>query len=107
MRRNLTEYIKEALFRVIIGDALGFPYEFVSREEIRKDPITNFKFPNHIFTDDSSLTLCTIEALLENDFDLSKIAYYFQKWFNEGYWSPDGESRIGIGMTVAQALRRM
>lgn len=99
--------IKGSLYGILVGDALGFPYEFRTREDLKNEHINGFAFEQHVFTDDSSLTLCTIEALVNNGFNLSKIAFLFQKWFNEGYWSPDGESTIGLGMNVAQALTKM
>lgn len=98
--------IKGSLLGLITGDALGFPYEFLSKEQIT-EPITGFMYDEHIFTDDSSMTLCTVEALLNHGYNLQEIGKLFQKWFNEGYWSPDGESTIGIGMGVAESLTRM
>ncbi len=52
--------IKSVLFGVAVGDALGVPVEFESRETIRKDPVTDmigfgtYNLPPGTFSDDSS-----------------------------------------------------
>ena len=60
MKKFDVDAVKGALFGVLVGDALGFPYEFRSREDVKNEHIIDFVFDQHIFTDDSSLTLCTI-----------------------------------------------
>ena len=58
------------LWGAIVGDALGVPVEFTSREERRRDPVTDMRGygthrqPPGTWSDDSSLLLCTVEALL-------------------------------------------
>lgn len=100
------ERIKGSLLGVVVGDALGCPYEFQSKEQFTKR-ITDFEYVNNIFTEDTSLTLCTVEALVEKGYNLSEIAKLFLKWFNEGYWSSDGKNTIGVGLGIAEALTRM
>ncbi len=93
---------------VAIGDALGAPVEGFSKEEIRKRyklidnyvPADNNKI-NDIelggYTDDTYMTLDTIEALVENGFfDIHSIVDKFLKWFNG--------NPIGIGSTTYHSL---
>ena len=63
---------KDGIIGLIIGDALGVPVEFKSREELEKNPIekmigygTYNKAPG-TFSDDSSLTLATIDSIIEH-----------------------------------------
>jgi len=57
------------LWGAIIGDALGVPVEFTSRESCRRNPGTGMRGygthhqPLGTWSDDSSLLLCTVEAL--------------------------------------------
>ena len=104
---DLKDRITGCLLGVIIGDALGYPYEGKRREFVRKEPIKGFKYEKHIFSDDSSLTLCTIDALIANGYNLKEIANTFLKWFNNGYWSANNRGPIGIGRGTVNALKRL
>lgn len=59
----------------IIGDALGVPAEFMSREELRNCPIVGMvaggvhNQPIGTWSDDTSMTLCTIDSLIEHGID--------------------------------------
>lgn len=60
---------KDILFGVAIGDALGVPVEYKSREIIAINPVTEmigygtYNQPPGTFSDDGSLTFCLAEAL--------------------------------------------
>ncbi|MCA1741990.1 MAG: ADP-ribosylglycohydrolase family protein, partial [Bacteroidales bacterium] len=66
---NNSYAIKSALFGVAVGDALGVPVEFETREDISRDPVTEmtgygtYDLPPGTWSDDSSLTFCLAEAL--------------------------------------------
>lgn len=104
----LYEQIKAALFGVAVGDALGMPVEFDSRESLKLNPVTEmracpvYEQPAGTWTDDSSLTFCLAEALCE-PYDLNNIAQKSFDWFNEAYWSAHGEV-FDIGRQTLQAL---
>ena len=103
--------IKSALFGVAVGDALGVPVEFKSRETISKNPVTDmigygtFNLPAGTWSDDSSLTFCLAEALTQN-FDLNIIGQNFVKWTHENYWTPRGHV-FDIGIATSQAISRL
>ena len=92
---TLLYQIKSALFGVALGDALGVPVEFNSRETLRKKPVTDmvgystYNLPPGTWSDDSSLTFCLAEALTEG-FDLNTIGRNFVRWAHENYWTPRG-----------------
>jgi ADP-ribosyl-[dinitrogen reductase] hydrolase len=102
---------KDVLFGVAVGDALGVPVEFKSRQTLQQNPVTDmigygtYNLPPGTWSDDSSLTFCLTEALTQ-DFNLNTIAQNFVKWRNESYWTPHGEV-FDIGIATDQAIRRL
>jgi ADP-ribosylglycohydrolase len=104
-------HIKSLLFGVAIGDALGVPVEFKSRETLRQNPVTDmigygtYNQPPGTFSDDSSLTFCLAEALTEG-FDLKVIAQKFVAWVRDGYWTAGGYVFV-IGIATSNAIRRL
>lgn len=105
------EIAKSLLFGVAIGDALGVPYEFKSRQTLKQNPAKDMiGFGTHnqpvgTFSDDSSLTLCLAEALTEG-FDLNTIGQNFIKWHTEGYWTAHKEV-FDIGNATRNAISRL
>lgn len=103
--------IKSALIGVAVGDALGVPVEFKTRETLRKNPVTDkigygtYNLPPGTWSDDSSLTFCLAEALTQ-DFDLNVIGQNFVKWAYENYWTPHGDV-FDIGIATSQAISRL
>lgn len=103
--------IKDALFGLAVGDALGVPVEFRSRETIRQNAVTDMRgygthnLPAGTWSDDSSLAFCLAEALT-HDFDLNLIAANFQKWLFENYWTPYGEV-FDVGISTRQAINNL
>jgi ADP-ribosyl-[dinitrogen reductase] hydrolase len=103
--------IKSVLFGVAVGDALGVPVEFMSRQEISDNPVVDmlgygtYNLPAGTWSDDSSLTFCLAEAMTE-DFSLDKIGQNFVKWYHENYWTPHGIV-FDIGIATQQAIMRL
>lgn len=99
------------LLGLCVGDALGVPVEFQSREELRKNPVKDmigygtYNQPPGTWSDDSSLTFCLAESLC-NGFDLRDIADKFVKWMYEGYWTPWGKA-FDVGRTTQIAISRL
>lgn len=103
--------MKSALFGVAIGDALGVPVEFKSRETILQKPVTDmigygtYNLPPGTFSDDSSMTFCLAEALTQ-DFDLNTIGQNFVKWYHDNFWTARGEV-FDIGIATREAINRL
>jgi len=101
----------DALLGVAIGDAVGVPFEFSSRERMKSFPAKDMvgfgthNQPAGTWSDDSSLTFCLAESLI-GGYDLKDISRNFIKWKNESYWSARG-SVFDIGMTTAEAISRL
>lgn len=97
-----------ALLGLSIGDALGVPVEFTSRDERVKSPVTSmlgygtWDMPAGTFSDDSSLTFCLAESLCKG-FSLDNIAQSFWRWYHKGYWTATGKV-FDIGNTTFLAI---
>lgn len=102
---------KDILFGVAVGDALGVPVEFRSRQTIAEKPVTEmtgfgtYNLPAGTFSDDSSLAFCLAEALTE-EFSLKKIGNNFVAWLSNNYWAPRGNV-FDVGIATSQAIRRL
>ena len=107
-KRNI---YKDILFGVAVGDALGVPVEFISRQIITQKPVTDmtgfgtYNLPAGTFSDDSSLTFCLAEALTQ-EFNLQNIGNNFVAWLNNNYWTPRGNV-FDVGIATSQAIRRL
>jgi ADP-ribosylglycohydrolase len=99
---------KNILFGVAVGDALGVPVEFCSREELVQNPVTDmqeygsYHQPRGTWSDDSSLTFCTAESLL-NGYNLADMAERFCRWRENAYWTAHNEV-FDIGLTTDISL---
>lgn len=103
--------IKDTLFGLAVGDALGVPVEFKSREEISRHPVTDmvgygtYNLPPGTWSDDSSLAFCLAEALTQ-DFDITIIAGKFEEWLYKGYWTPYGKV-FDVGITTQKSIENL
>jgi len=94
------------LFGVCVGDALGVPVEFVSRERLKQNPVSKmigfgcYNQPPGTWSDDSSMTFCLAESLCKG-YDVYDIADKFSKWLFDNYWTPHGEVFDAGGTTRA------
>ena len=97
---------------VVVGDALGCPVQFESRDEVARHPVTGmrgygtFNLPEGSWTDDSSLTIALLESIWRvGEIDLDDIMGNFMKWLYHGEFTPYGES-YDIGRGTMQAINR-
>ena len=103
--------IKSGLWGVCVGDALGLPVQFKSRNYMKQNPVTDmigngtFNLPPGSWSDDGSLTLCIAESL-SRGYDLNDIAANFMKWFQNGYLTPHGIA-YDIGNSTSNSVRRL
>ncbi len=102
--------ILDAFLGLAVGDALGVPVEFLSRETIRKQPVTDmWAFGTHnqeagTWSDDGSLAFCLAESLTKG-YDLQDIANNFVLWYDEAFWAARGQV-FDVGMGTSNAIRR-
>jgi ADP-ribosylglycohydrolase len=108
---NKRNYYKDVLFGIAVGDALGVPVEFRSRESIAQKPVTDMMgFGSHdqppgTWSDDSSLTFCLADVLAEG-YDLQHIANSFVGWLYDELWTARGEV-FDVGIATRAAIERV
>ena len=99
-----------ALWGVIIGDALGLPVQFSDREELDNNPVTTmigygtFNQPKGFWSDDGALTLATADALSQGS-SLPLIMESFAAWLFLGAYTQDGVA-YDMGQTTLTAIKR-
>ena len=108
---SLLSKIKGGIFGVATGDALGVPYEFKSRAQMHAFPASDmvgfgtYNVPAGTWSDDSSLTFCLMEGLIQG-YDLKTIGHQFVQWLYKSYWTPRG-TVFDVGMATRMAISRL
>lgn len=99
----MTDYILNGVLGLAVGDALGQPAQGKTRESLKFSPVLEMK--QGLWSDDTSLTLCTLASLRENGWrlDYHDLLRRFAKWLEYGYLTPEGAA-FDIGATTKQAL---
>lgn len=99
------------LFGFCVGDALGVPVEFSTREERKNDPIKEMRAygtyhqPFGTWSDDTSLTICLIDAI-NNGYSIESVAENFVNFYGKGCFTPYGEV-FDIGNSTRDSIARM
>lgn len=82
--------IKSAICGLVVGDALGVPVEFKTREYLEENPVTGmmghgtYDQPKGTWSDDTSLTLATMQSIVnKNAIDLEDIMNEFLLYVEE------------------------
>jgi ADP-ribosyl-[dinitrogen reductase] hydrolase len=108
---NLKDKVRNALIAGIVGDALGVPVESSTRQELALCSVKNmfgygrYDQPEGTWSDDTSLTLCTMESLL-NGYDIEDMGKTFCRWLFDGHWTSTGFV-FDAGLTTFLALDRI
>ena len=113
---NKIQKISGAVWGLLIGDALGVPYEFHKASEIPgyKDidfePPAGFsrshsKVPSGTWSDDGAHALCLLESLVScNELNLHDLMEKLQGWYDSGHMAVDNVV-FDVGVQTATALR--
>ena len=104
------EPIRAMIFGHAIGDALGVPVEFESREALAANPVTDMRasddLPAGTWSDDTSMTLALLESLARlGCVDYADIMDNFGRWVNEAAFTATGEL-FDIGRGTRQAIMK-
>ncbi len=105
----------DGMMGVVVGDALGCPVQFMSREEIAgraAGPVKGmesggvYHMPEGTWTDDSSMALATLDSIRRlGEVDLEDIMTRFVKWYEDGEYTPFGEP-FDMGNTCSRAIEK-
>lgn len=100
----------DGIMGVVVGDALGVPVEFCSREELKAGPVEDmeghgtYDMPVGCWSDDSSMVLATLDSL-KGGYRPEDIMDRFVKWLEEGEYTPTGLT-FDVGNTCCKAIER-
>ena len=113
-----TERIEGGLIGLLVGDALGVPYEFHPPADI--PPLTEIEFtpppgfrrahagvPPGTWSDDGAQALLLLASLLDcGKFDAEDFGRRLVAWYDEGYMAVDGQV-FDVGIQTGQAIRAL
>ena len=104
--------IKALIVGHAVGDALGVPVEFVSREELAKNPVREMRgFGSHnvppgTWSDDTSMTLCLLESLSRlKAIDYLDIMKNFVRWIKNAEFTATGVV-FDVGIATHKSVER-
>jgi len=115
---TLREKLAGGLIGLLVGDALGVPYEFHAREEIPAlteiefEPPKGFRrahagVPTGTWSDDGAQALVLLASLLEcGKMDLAHFAKGLVDWYDKGYMAVDGHV-FDVGIQTSQAILQL
>lgn len=115
---TLINRIKGGIVGLLVGDALGVPYEFHDRmsipplEEIEYEPPANFRrahagVPVGTWSDDGAQALILLNTLLEcGKFDAAHFAKALVDWYDKGFMAVGGVV-FDVGIQTANAIREL
>lgn len=113
------DLIKGGLWGLLVGDALGVPYEFHSPSELAELTGVDFESmtppagferahigtPPGTWSDDGAQALCLLDSLLTcSNFNLQDFSDRLISWYNDGLWAVDGRV-FDIGIQTSEAFR--
>ncbi len=100
----------DAIIGFAVGDAMGVPVEFKTRDNLKQKPVTDmigegtYNMPKGVWSDDTSMTLATIDSLIQkNEINTNDIADRFLKWYRLGEYTATDEV-FDVGNTTRIAL---
>ena len=105
------ERMKSVVIGHAIGDALGVPVEFCTREELDENPVTDmmgygsYPVPEGCWSDDTSMAICALDSLAKGKLNYNEIMQNFVRWASFDEFTPTGEM-FDIGRTCLKAIRR-
>lgn len=106
---NFVLSAKAVIIGHAVGDALGVPVEFTDREVLEKNPVTDmlgygtYPVPKGAWSDDTSMSICTLDALGKYGLDCDRIMVNFGKWYYNDEFTPTGEM-FDVGNTCSYAI---
>jgi ADP-ribosylglycohydrolase len=112
MIENNHNAVRDGILGLCVGDALGVPVEFESRETLRQNPVTGMRgYGNHnqpagTWSDDTGLTLCLADSLAEKgSFVPEDVMQRFALWLDDGKYTAHGEV-FDVGIATQEAIER-
>ena len=102
--------VRSALLGFAVGNALGVPVEFSSKEEREADPVVGMRGygiryqPPGVWSADTSLVIATMESVAYlKKIDACDIMKNFAGWYKENLFTATGH-RFGIDFNIQRAI---
>jgi len=107
--------IRGGMYGLVVGDALGVPYEFHGANEIppsheiEMEPPPGFRRAHAgvlpgTWSDDGAQALCLLDSLMRDPaLDLQDFANQLVAWYETGHMTPDGKV-FDVGLQTRRAL---
>ena len=102
--------VESGIIGFVIGDTMGVPVEFNSREKLLLNPVTEMleygthNMPRGCWSDDTSMTLVTMDSIIKcKEINTNDMADRFIKWYRNEEYTATG-IMFDIGTTTRQAL---
>lgn len=103
--------ITDTILGFVVGDAMGVPVEFESREYLKENKIEkmegymSYMQPAGTWSDDSSMTLATIDSIIERKtIDYEDMMNKFVNWYQDAAYTAT-DMMFDIGNTTREALK--
>ena len=101
--------VKQALYGAVVGDAIGVPVEFDSRQDLKANPVSDMRGygtygqPKGTWSDDTSMMLATMDSLTCNGYDIKDMADKFVDWMDNAKYT-SGNVVFDVGNTTSGSL---
>ena len=98
------------VYGFIVGDALGVPVEFTSREKLKENPVADMremgthKQPKGTWSDDTSMVLATMDAMNRNIWGAGTLMENFYRWLYKAEFTATGKV-FDVGGTTSRAIQ--
>ena len=112
------ERIEGGIWGLLVGDALGVPFEFCHHAMLPEIDLLDYELPkgyakSHAnvpvgtWSDDGAQSLCLLLSLLEKkDLCLDDFSHRIMQWYDHGYMSVDGYA-FDVGNQTCESLNRI
>jgi ADP-ribosylglycohydrolase len=104
-------HVRDGIIGLAVGDAMGVPTEYYSREDLLDKPVIKMSpkisagIPKGAWSDDTSLTIATMDAITKSGINYTAMADNFVRWFTTNQFCSINES-FGIESTTLKSLVR-
>lgn len=106
--------LKSIIYGLAIGDALGVPFEFISRNLMNLNPCKDMNgFGTHnqpigSWSDDTSLTLCLLDAISYKNHIIDKklVAQNMISWLDQAKFTANN-IRFDVGFSTRRSIMKM
>ncbi len=111
IKKYFKKQVQGGLLGSAVGDALGVPVEFCSREELSVNPVGSMlgggthNQPAGTWSDDTSMTLCTVHSIIEHGIDYADQMSRFSDWLWSANYTAHDEV-FDVGNATKQAIFR-